>query len=307
MNDFNIISISENEIDSIEQLGTKYKFWFKKDDIDSLFKRGRENTGENWVEVVVSKIFEQLNIPHANYYFAEFGDNIGTVCETFVPAGARLTHGNELLARAYERIEEDYDITSYYRVRKYNLRLIILILNDIKLLPAFDLIAHDYCESASDMFIGYIIMDCLISNQDRHHENWGLIRYGNTIFLAPSYDHASGLGSKVSDEDKEKRLKTKDLQFNVASFVKKAKTPFYDNKGKILKTIDSVKLCGKINKKTTIMWLEKIETLDINEIERGFLQIPTDLMSDISKVFAIKMLNENMKRLAIFKEELLNE
>ena len=306
MNDFNIISISKNEVDSIEQLGTKYKFWFKKDDIDTLFKRGRENTGENWVEVVVSKIFKQLGIPHADYHFAEFDDNIGTICETFVPLGASLTHGNELLAKAYEKMNEDYNTTDYYKVRKYNLRMILLMLNNIEFFPAFNSFEHDYCENASDMFIGYVIIDCLISNQDRHHENWGLIRYGKDTYLSPSYDHASGLGSKVSDEDKYKRLTTKDLQYNVASFIKKAKTPFYD-KGKKLKTLDSVKLCGKINKKITLMWLLKIEQLNIDEIEREFLQIPTDLMSDVSKVFAIKMLKENMKRLIILREELSNE
>ena len=30
-------------------------------------------------------------------------------------------------------------------------------------------------ENARDLFIGYILLDALIGNGDRHHENWGFV------------------------------------------------------------------------------------------------------------------------------------
>ena len=131
------------------------------------------------------------------------------------------------------------------------------------------------------MFIGYIVLDCLISNQDRHHENWGIIVYRDEIFLSPTYDHASGLGSKEGEERKNERLNTTDKNFTVEAFVNKAKTAFYDN-GKILKTIETGGLCAKLNKKATVYWLEKINKLNIDHIMNVFARVPKDLISSLS-------------------------
>lgn len=46
---FQIITVTDNAADSIEQLGTKPKFWYKGDEKeDYLFKETRPNTGEDW-------------------------------------------------------------------------------------------------------------------------------------------------------------------------------------------------------------------------------------------------------------------
>jgi hypothetical protein len=48
-----------------------------------------------------------------------------------------------------------------------------------------------------------MVLDALIGNTDRHHENWGvLLRQGRGISLgeiAPSFDHASSLGRELRD------------------------------------------------------------------------------------------------------------
>lgn len=293
---------------SIEQLGTKEKFWFKdkETDVNCLFKVGRPGTGEDWVEVMVAHIFNLLNIPHATYQFAKYDLQFGTVSESFVPNGARLIHGNELLAKIHEEIGEEYDMHTFYKVKAYKLRTILLLLKTNLVLPADNISKYTPCTNPAEMFIGYLIVDCLVSNQDRHHENWGLIINGKTIYLAPSYDHASGLGSKASDEEKEKRLSTNDQNYTVAAYVKKAKTPFYE-KGKLLKTIETIEICAKMNKEATLMWLDKIERLDINQINDIFRTISDDLISGISKKFALEMIKENKKRLVTLKKEIENE
>lgn len=50
-----------------------------------------------------------------------------------------------------------------------------------------DWTAPEGIETAQDLFIGYILLDALIGNGDRHHENWGFVtsRQANSPDLIP--------------------------------------------------------------------------------------------------------------------------
>jgi len=315
MKKFDIIEVPLYKYESLEPLGTKRKFWFRddSDNLKKLFKVGRPNTGENWVEVVVAEICELLNIPHATYQFAKWNDKEGTITPSFVPKDYRLIHGNELLAKTYKildksityPIEKDENNQSY-KIREYQLKLVIIIMKSEYLKLPLNYI-NDKIKTPLDIFISYIMLDCLISNQDRHHENWSwIISPSKEMFLSPTYDHASGLGCRESDDLKSKRLESKDKGFQVESFVTKAKTPFF-HRDKNLKTIDAFKLCANSNKEIAIYWLEKLEALDMNRVEKVFHKIPKHLISDISIKFALKILEENRKRLIEVKEVLKND
>lgn len=302
---FSITNIPDYKYEALEQLGTKSKFWFTNETNKqkSLFKIGRENTGENWVEVVVSKICELLNIPHANYEFATWSGKNGTTTINFVPHTYRLIHGNELLAKVHENSPlGKYPVETKYKVREYQLKLIIILMkhDTVKLPIGYE---NENLKNAFDVFISYIMLDCLISNPDRHHENWGFIVGDNNIYLTPTYDHASGLGCRESEKNKEDRLNSNDSRFQVENFVKKAKTPFH-NRTKNLKTIEAFTLCADANKNIAIYWLDKLEKLDLNDIENVFNMVPKDLISKVSIKFAMKILEENIKRLLKVKEEL---
>ena len=61
-----------------------------------------------------------------------------------------------------------------------------------------------YAEANKARFAEYMVLDAVVGNTDRHHENWGLLlrRVGDrgTGGLAPSFDHASSLGRELLDE-----------------------------------------------------------------------------------------------------------
>jgi hypothetical protein len=305
---FTIFEIPFHKYESIEQLGTKSKFWFR-DDVDyklKLFKIGREGTGENWVEVVVAHICKLLDIPHAKYEFARWSDHLGTISESFVPEKGRLVHGNEVLAKTYKAIDSsvEYPIDKY-KVREYQLKFVSSIMKR----SIFDLpfgYKNENCKICFDVFISYIMLDCLISNGDRHHENWGFIVYESKIFLAPTYDHASGLGCRESDAIKAKRLQSRDRNYQVKHFVKRAQTPFF-NKDKMLTTLEAFELCANYEKDIALYWLQKLEALDLEKVRNIFDKIPSDLISNTSIEFAIKVLEENIIRLLEVKEALLND
>jgi hypothetical protein len=54
-----------------------------------------------------------------------------------------------------------------------------------------------------DVFAGYMILDALIANRDRHEQNWAVLTPGlvsSPPRISPSYDHASSLGYNEVDK-----------------------------------------------------------------------------------------------------------
>ena len=208
-----IIEVPPDADEKLEQLGTKRKFWFRRaDGTHCLFKEGRPTTGENWAEKVSCEIAGMLEMPRADYDLATWKCHRGVVTKTFVPDGGRMVFANELLARA----AKEYDQT-IYRPRQYTVNVAhAIVRHPIVMAP----IGYDWPLRGSvggGIFTGYLMLDALISNQDRHHENWGVILTPDRLItLSPTYDHAACLGRNESDEARRRRLSTTDQGGNVA-------------------------------------------------------------------------------------------
>jgi hypothetical protein len=289
---YKIIEISSKS--EIEQLGTKEKFWVNdvKKGCKQLFKIGRENTGENWAEKVACELAKLIELPHAQYELAKFEDKIGTISDSFVPNNSRFIHGNELLAK----IDREYPADQFYRVRDYKLEI---VLNLVRLMER-----NNSIMGSLNQFIGYIVFDCLIANQDRHHENWGyLIDETGNVTLAPTYDHAAGFGCKVSAEDAKKRVETNDMKFTVESFCRRAKTPFYNKDEKKVSTYDACRIAAKFDKDAFCDWVDRVSEIQVKDLENIFEQIPSEWIKKDIITFSIRVIQVNQKRLVALKEE----
>lgn len=63
-NQFQIIEVPDDAAESEEAMGSKFKFWFKHQDLGKcLFKQVRPNTGEDWSEKVAAELAELLGLP----------------------------------------------------------------------------------------------------------------------------------------------------------------------------------------------------------------------------------------------------
>ncbi|SHO52271.1 HipA domain-containing protein [Desulfopila aestuarii] len=295
---YKIYEISDYE--NLEQLGTKEKFWYQDRHLNqkTLFKIGRPGTGENWAEKATSELAKLLSIPCASYSFARWNGKSGVASGTFVPDGGTLIHGNELLAF----VDNTYPTeTNVLRIPEYKINNVFKLFEEhgkaIELPINYQ--PEPYTSKIGDMFLVYLMFDCWIANSDRHHQNWGyIIDYkSNHYHLAPTYDHASGLGCRTSKDEIEGRLSSRDMRFTVQAFANKAKTPFYNATGARVKTLDAFLFFAKSLPNTAIHWLEKLESLSNISIEEIFNRIPPELISDQSIAFALKLLEENKKRL----------
>lgn len=288
-NYFPVVKITETQ--EIEQLGTKEKYWIYCPETDEkkLFKIGRENTGEDWAEVAAYEIGKLLNLPVAKYEFAEFKGRIGTLSTSFLTSEESLIHGNELLAE----VLENYPTENFYQVKEYKLNSVIEIINTIDTIENSEYLKQ---------FFGYLIFDCLIANQDRHHENWAFIWDGN-FNLAPTYDHAAGFGCREMEERIEQRLITKDKNYTVDAYSKRARTPFHNALSKKMLTIEVCQYLASINIKYLCHWLNKINILNDNEIKNIFNRIPEKLITENQRVFAFEIIKSNTRRLLELKHE----
>lgn len=299
---FQIINVSDNAADLLEQVGTKLKFWFKNEDsIRCLFKEGRPNTGENWAEKVSCELCNLLNLPHAIYELATWKNKKGVITPTFVPESGRLIHGNELLAKWVP----GYPEKQFFKLRQYTLNAVLGIIKSKTINVPKNWQCCKGAESAVDIFIGYLMLDAWISNQDRHHENWALILTRDiTTHLAPTYDHASSLGRNETDSNRKDRLTTKDMRRSIDQYVKKATSAFYSSGAKRISTIDAFNEAAKKNPVAARFWLERLEEITSKDIIPIFHKLPKEEISEVAIEFAQKMLDLNQKRLLSLKEGL---
>lgn len=198
------VAIAEVEEQADEQLGTKKKLWVRREDGNWwLYKQATPGVaGEAWAEKIAAEIAELIGVKHAEVELAEEeNDGLGIISPSFIPPGSELKHGNDILADVvpgYERQPRHHQI-------EHNLANIVNALRNLATTPEVTLDLEEVLTTLAE----YAVFDGLISNTDRHHENWALLHDGgqDTYALAPSYDHASSLGSRLTEEDSNQRLK----------------------------------------------------------------------------------------------------
>ena len=210
MNPFSIIDIPLDAREDTEQLGSKPKFWVLLDKRRWLFKEARPNTGEDWAEKAAAEIAREMGISAATVELASYGGRRGCISLNFidVAAGEALIHGNEILALRVT----GYDKAKTFRQSDHTIENIDAAIRGLFEKDAADAILTDLA--------GYMVLDALISNTDRHHENWGLRLHAEAqsrvLRVAPSFDHASALGRELLDERRAELLAAKRVGWYVS-------------------------------------------------------------------------------------------
>ena len=184
-----------------EVMGSKPKFWSKPDDEEGLwlFKFPQAGSGQHWAEKIAAEVAECLGISHAVVELAICGGRQGSVSKSFTEWQYQLKHGNEILGltMAYDRDKQfgqsDHTLDNVFRALE----------------SAF--VRRAAAERAKREFAAYVVLDAVVGNTDRHHENWGLLveptPRGPRGFLSPTFDHASSLGRELRDEKRAARLR----------------------------------------------------------------------------------------------------
>lgn len=299
LNQFEIYDVSNAQYEDDEQLGTKGKFWYLDGSQSILFKsinsKGYVRVGEDWAEKIACELATLLNLPHAHYELATWHGDRGVISKNFVSnsKGEYLVLGNELLQPFVGVGEKGENLNLQHIDDVYK------IMTEIIKNKPLGFHASPHIKTASEFFVGYLMFDVLISNQDRHNENWGCLHTrNNTKHLAPSYDHGAGLARNESDETRLQRLTSNDIGQRLETYTKKAKSQFRDKTtNKKLKLLECFELYADKEPKAKHAWLTRLNDVSDDAILDIIQKIPNSLMSEIAKQFTYQLILTNKQTL----------
>jgi hypothetical protein len=292
---FPINDLSDKTPELIEVRGSKTNYWFYTNDTKFLFKLARPNTGEHWAEKTACELCVLLGLPHAHYELAVWRNQKGVLTETVVPPGGRLVMGNELLAD----VHSDYPLNERYKVQDHTFgRIFTLLSNKDYLLPMSWQPPSDAIQNAVDVFLGYLLLDAWIANQERHHENWGVIHYGE-IYLAPTYDHAASMGQNERDAKRHEMLTTRDTGRQISRYIERAHSAIYLNQLEVkpLSTLDIFQHFAAKRPQAAQLWLQRLGDISSEQCQNIFNSIPPTEITTTAAEFAMKLLELNRNRL----------
>lgn len=275
----------ESERRDMEAMGTKRKFWYRdrssQDGTKWLFKYPRPDTGEHWAEKIAAEIARMLDIPRARVELATCRGQRGSATKSFRLKKQELIHGNQLLPD----VVSGYDPGRTFHRSSHTLENIWAVMEHF-------FADKEDARRARVRVAEYLVLDALIGNTDRHHENWGILRerHGNQSrdTVAPSFDHASSLGRELRSERRELLLE----ENRVGEYVERGRGAIFrsaeDRYGP--SPLQLVRYGFGSYRESFLPALRKIESLDRNAVRDTVHRVPGEWISCSERRFAIEMM-----------------
>lgn len=284
-----------------ENLGSKAKFWLLRDGEEWLFKQARDGSGEDWAEIVAAQCADQLGLPHAHYELATWQGQRGVVSRKLHPEGTALVFGNQLLAEQDPGYPASVE-SRFVRTTQHTLDAIAVALGGGRISLPVGWTPRAGITSALDVFGGYLLLDAWIANTDRHHLNWGVIEStGDHVrSLAPTYDHAASLGASLTDDERRKRLSSRDSLYAVAAYVsrRRVRSALFRRSSDThpLPPLEAFlewrRLCPAAR-----AWSEALDAVDDTTLAGEIAAVPESRMSAPARRFALEILRCNKRRI----------
>lgn len=271
-----------------EGMGTKRKFWYRDPNAERewLFKYPREGTGEHWAEKIAAEVAGVLGVDHARAELAVFEGQKGVALRSFVPHGEELVHGNQLMEIAVD----SYNPEAGFRYRRHSLANIWDCLGLLSRLTKTDL------DTIKGLFAGYLLLDAVVGNTDRHHENWGIsLGAGRGVRLAPSFDHGSSLGRELLDERRLARLK----EDQVYAYLHRGRGGVYWSEDEVHgpSPLELFRLASRRYPSAFLAALGRIDRLSSESVRELVDRVPGGWMSHPARDFACRLMGTSIEEL----------
>jgi len=282
-----------------EAMGSKKKFWYREHNAADLwlFKYPQENkhthelAGQHWAEKIAEQAAALMETHHAVVELAVFEGKRGSATKSFAHERRTLFHGNQLMAGS--GAVPNYNVQATFGHSSHTLENIFKTFDVI-------LVGDAFVRRSKLFFSEYLVLDALIANTDRHHENWGFVLKqtadgGWTAAIAPTFDHASSLGRELQDERRDQIIR----EGRIAHYVNKGH-------GGIYWSTDEKKAPSPLElvKRATLTYpdffrpaLGKLLRFDESALARIIERVPDAWMSDSTRRFAHALMCHNQQHL----------
>jgi hypothetical protein len=295
-----VIEIAPEWVKDREQMGSKDKFWFRRTEAtikrDWLFKYPTPDTGQHWAEKIAYEIALEMGLrltPRVELAMLQGEPGSATLNFVTKDSGYELFHGNQILAG----MDAGYDPEKRYGQKLHTVERIFASMHTFP-----DTNFADKCRRSLAF---YLVLDAIICNVDRHHENWGILRKRDKEQwrgrLAPTYDHASSLGHNLKDQGGKQNRERYLNELGVSKYVERGH-------GAIFVDLESKKAPSPLNLVRYCLSeaqyapyfqpaLHRVAALKRENVEAIVTRIPETWMSPLTRKFAIELILYNVSEL----------
>ena len=304
MTKYRIIKIDSSDGITLENQGSKRKYWLPK--MKALIKLNGyyEEKEKNYVDW--SKEIRSWNV--SEKIFSEIAHHLGFMCVKtdfvvdekgiygiasydFRKDGELYISGDDLYIASpisLPKKTEKRSIDANYHYEDI-VKMLLFYSNNLKLITDFNKI---------------IIMDALTGESDRHYENWGIRFSNNEYTLLPMYDNSSCLLNKFREEAVMKSILD---ETSIEDYAKRSKSKIKINNKKV-RHYDFIKQLlislPPFPKFILIEDIKKLENLSDVVIENIVNKVPEKLCSDRHKELIIEYIKIRKRHLLSLVEGL---
>jgi len=272
-------------------MGSDNNVWLRDPSGETwLFKPNRvrqngQEQGEDWAEVLAASVARLLGVPAAFAVIVNRGPVRGVLSQNIL-SSRRRDEGWELQAG---RVLLDLTDPPGHRPRErhpgHTVDAVMRALVDVA--PP----AGAPGMTAQQAFAGYLVLDALIANQDRHERNWAvLVRPSGDLELSPSYDHGAALGSALADDRRERMLR----EGRVGAYAERGAGKQIEDGRTTLLTV-ALKALRASGGDAAGRWLGRLGEVADADLVAAVAAAPR--MSDPARTFCASLLTENRRRL----------
>ena len=276
----------------IENRGARRKFWVTRQDDQTkwLLKFPRPNTGEHWAEKVASEIGGLFGIETARVELARAGGELATICKSFLgddedESSLAWLHGSELLTFT----TPGYDVHLVRPNRSHSIKTIVGAIWESEKIFDIDL-EHSTSEIVIEL-ASYALLDALIGNTDRHHDNWMVefVLDAGRILLkpAPSFDHASSIGRELTDTHREQILSAN----GVLDYLKRGRGGVFREATEVQASspLRLARLLCRWRPELASDWRGRLNSVSDSDVRAVTERVPAEFASETAKQFAYQV------------------
>jgi hypothetical protein len=281
------------KIEFLEQSGVQDKAWLGHPELGNvLFKASSiEESPEiqtDWTEKVAYELAKLLDLPATRYELAQatidedYDPIRGSFSISFKLENAKPKSGEKFLTDFYADYAHKYPST--YAIDRV---LNALERERVAVPSGFDIPIG--IDNGAKVFIGYLMLDNLISNCDRHDQNFEIqVLPDGTQELAPTFDQGQAMGATISDEQRQ--------TFTTQDYHEYLEGSFYEGNNNIL-TPRAFEIAANLYPEVAIIWQDRLARIDPQQVNEIFDRLPPDRISPAAMQFAKQIIKDGREQI----------
>ena len=281
------------KIKFLELSGVQDKAWLDHPEFGKvLFKsssmEGSSEIQTDWTEKVAYELAKLLNLPATRYELAtattsnNYKPIRGSFSFSFKLEDAEIRSGEEILNDFYPDYGNKYPST-------YNVDRVLEALKQNQVGVPSGYALPSGINNGAQVFVGYLMLDSLISNCDRHDQNFEIQVLPNGMKeLAPTFDQGQAMGATLSDKQRQ--------SFSTQDYHEFLEGSFYQGNESVL-TPKTFEIAAAYYPKAATIWQKRLANITPEQINNIFDRIPDHRITPIAMQFAKQVIRDGRKQI----------